>query len=162
MTEILLWALPIAAAAHIFEEFVWPGGFKAWYARYRPETVKSFTPRFAIGINALLIVVSLAPAMQPAQPSSIALWLTVAAIVAGNAGFHLRAVFKMREYSPGVITGVALYVPIALVGYRHFVTTGRASVGTAVAAAILGGSYNWISVLSHRRRARRAAAGGTT
>lgn len=162
MTEILLWALPIAAAAHIVEEFVYPGGFKAWYARYRPETVKSFTPGFAIGINALLIVVSLAPALKPAQPSSIALWLTVAAIVAGNAVFHLRAVFTMRDYSPGVITGVALYVPIALVGYWHFVATGRASVGTAVAAAILGGSYNWFSLFNHRRRAKRAVAGGST
>ena len=33
----LLWAPLVAAAAHIFEEFVWPGGFMNWYRRYHGE-----------------------------------------------------------------------------------------------------------------------------
>jgi hypothetical protein len=45
MNTLFFWALPIAAAAHVFEEFAFPGGFKEWYARYRPETATSFTPR---------------------------------------------------------------------------------------------------------------------
>jgi hypothetical protein len=52
MNQWLSWALPIAAAAHVFEEFVFPGGFKEWYGRYRPETIHSFTPTFAVVIRA--------------------------------------------------------------------------------------------------------------
>ena len=50
----IFWAPLCAASLHIFEEFVLPGGFAAWYRRYRPEIQKSITPRFLVIINALL------------------------------------------------------------------------------------------------------------
>jgi uncharacterized protein with HXXEE motif len=151
----LFWALPIAAAAHVFEEFVFPGGFKRWYARYRPETAVSFTPAFAVGINALMLVGCSLPLLQGPVPQSIALWLTLAALLAGNAVFHARATLKMREYSPGLATALLLYLPLAAIGFAHFLRTGEASMGTAVAAALLGGSYSFWSAMNHRRRARR-------
>jgi uncharacterized protein with HXXEE motif len=155
MTNALLWVLPIAAAAHVFEEFVFPGGFKAWYSRYRPETATSFTPAFAIGINALLLVGCSLPLLSGPTPQAVSLWLTLAAVVAGNAVFHARATLRMREYSPGVVTGLFLYVPLAVVGFIHFVRVGQASLGTAIVAALIGGSYNFFTVMNHRRRARR-------
>src|SRR4051812_11952887 len=124
MNSVLFWALPIAAAAHIFEEFVFPGGFKAWYARYRPETATSFTPAFAIGINALLLVGCVSPLLNGTSPQSIALWLTLAALLVGNMGFHARAALKMREYSPGLVTALLLYLPLGVVGFIHFLRTG--------------------------------------
>lgn len=157
MDTVLFFALLLAAAAHVFEEFVFPGGFKAWYARYRPETATSFTPRFAIGINALLLMVCSLPLLSGPTPQAVALWLTVAALVAGNAVFHARATVRMREYSPGLVTGLLLYVPLAIVGFVHFIRTGEASWGTAIVAALLGGSYNVFTVMNHRRRARRAS-----
>lgn len=153
-TSQLFWALPAAALAHIFEEFVYPGGFTAWYARYRPETALTFTRGFAIGINVALVVGCAAPIISR-PPQSVALWLTMAALVAGNALFHLRAAYKMRVYSPGVITSVLLYLPIAAAGYPHFVRSGEASPGTALAAFVLGGSYNFISAYRTRALARR-------
>jgi len=157
MDTALFWALLLAAAAHIFEEFVFPGGFKAWYARYRPETATSFTPGFAIGINALLLVGCSLPLLNGRTPQMVALWLTLAAVVAGNAVFHARATFRMREYSPGLATALLLYVPLAVLGYVHFVRAGEASSGTAITAALLGGSYNVFSAMNHRRRARQAS-----
>jgi len=156
MNTLLFWALPLAAAAHIFEEFVFPGGFKTWYARYRPETATSFTPAFAIGINALLLVGCMSPLINGASPQSIALWLTLAALLVGNMGFHARAALKMREYSPGLVTALLLYLPLGVVGFIHFLRTGQASAGTAIVAALLGGAYNFYSAMNHRRRARRA------
>jgi uncharacterized protein with HXXEE motif len=160
MDTTLFWALLLAAAAHVFEEFVFPGGFKAWYARYRPETATSFTPRFAIGINALLLVGCSLPLLSGPTPQVIALWLTLAAVVAGNAVFHARATLKMREYSPGLVTALFLYVPLAVLGFIHFVRVGEASWGTAIVAALLGGSYDLFSVMNHRRRARHVHNSG--
>jgi Protein of unknown function with HXXEE motif len=155
MDTFLLKALPLAAAAHVFEEFVFPGGFKAWYARYRPETAVSFTPTFAIGINALFLVACSLPLLSGPTPQAVSLWLTLAALVVGNAVFHARATLKMREYSPGLVTSLLLYVPLAVLGFIHFVRVGEASSGTAIAAALLGGSFNVFTAINHRRRARR-------
>lgn len=153
--SILAWAPAAAVGAHIFEEFVYPGGFSAWYRRYRPDAALSFTPRFAFWINALLVGVCLLIPLQGLGPNGVALWLTVAALLAGNAMFHLRATLRGREYSPGLVTSVSMYLPLAVFGYVHLLRSGRASLGTAASAAILGGSYNFISAWLHRRRARR-------
>jgi len=144
--------------AHIVEEFVFPGGFSEWYRRYRPEAAVSFTPRFAVGINALLVAVCLLIPLQGIGRQGAALWLTVAAVLIANAVFHLRATFRTREYSPGVVTATLLYAPLAAYGYGAFVRSGRASVGTAICAAVLGGSFNFVSAWLHHRRARRARA----
>jgi hypothetical protein len=154
----LAWAPAVAASAHIFEEFVYPGGFGAWYRRYRPDAALSFTPRFAVGINALLVGVCLLIPLQGLGPNGLALWLTVAALLVGNALFHIRATFRGKEYSPGVVTSVLAYLPLGLFGYAYFLRSGRASFATAAGAAVLGGSYNFISAWNHRRRARRAAS----
>jgi uncharacterized protein with HXXEE motif len=156
-TSMFFWALPAAALAHIFEEFVYPGGFTAWYARYRPETALSFTRGFAIGINVALVAGCAAPLVSR-PPQSVALWLTLAALVAGNALFHVRGVYVLRSYSPGVITSVLLYLPLAIAGYPHFLRSAEASPGTALAALVLGGSYNFISAWRHRLRARRRSS----
>ena len=156
--SILAWAPAVAVGAHIFEEFVYPGGFSAWYVRYRPDAALSFTPRFAVGINALLVGVCLLIPLQGLGPYGVACWLTVAALLAGNAVFHIRATLRGREYSPGLVTSVAMYLPLAIFGYVHFLRSSRASLGTAASAAILGGSYNFISAWLHRRRARRGAS----
>jgi len=156
--RVLAWAPAVAVAAHIVEEFVFPGGFSAWYRQYRPDAAVSFTPAFAVGINALLVAVCLAIPLQGLGPQGVALWLTIASLVIGNAVFHVRAVIRGREYSPGVVTSLLLYIPLGVYGYVYFVRSGRASLGTALSAAVLGGSYNLISVWIHRRRARRASA----
>lgn len=47
-----LWWAPLAATTlHIFEEFVYPGGFAEWDRNYRPAVRKSITPRFHIIVN---------------------------------------------------------------------------------------------------------------
>jgi hypothetical protein len=47
----LSWALLGAVILHIFEEFVYPGGFVAWYRRYRVDASR-ITTRFLVIINA--------------------------------------------------------------------------------------------------------------
>lgn len=155
---LLAWSLAIAAAIHIFEEFVWPGGFQAWWRIYRPATAAGASDRFLVGINALLLVMTIITAMAVRYPrgNGVAAWLTTAALLFSNAIFHIIGAIETKQYSPGMVSGILLYMPLALIGYTQFLRTGRASIGTAICAAILGGSYHFISFARHRRKARAA------
>jgi hypothetical protein len=50
---------------------------------------------------------------------------------------------------------VGLHIPLALYGYGYFLGRGKATVGTAVAAAAIGGSYHAWAALMHARRTRQ-------
>ena len=149
----LFWAPLAAALAHIFEEFVWPGGFADWDRAYRPGFRKSVTPRFHVFINGMLVLFCVSVgANGPVPIIGAAMWLTLTALLASNTGFHIVGAVQSKRYSPGVVTGICLYIPLAVYGYVHFLRNGSASAGTAVGAAILGGSYHVWAFLAHARR----------
>jgi hypothetical protein len=161
-----LWWAPLGAAAlHIFEEFVFPGGFAAWDRAYRPGIRSSITPRLHVQVNSLLLLGCLAVALSssrgpvraawsPAQ-GAVA-WLALAALLFSNAVFHALGAIRTRRYSPGMATGLLLYVPMAVFGYVYFLTRGRVPAWAAALAALAGGSYHaWMSVV-HSWRARHA------
>src|SRR4051812_25158499 len=85
-TLLLLPAL--AVAAHLVEEFVWPGGFGNWYRAYRPVRASSVTAGYLVRINALFFAMALLPALLSPSPYAVAFWLIVASICASNAVFH--------------------------------------------------------------------------
>ena len=152
----LAWSLLCAALIHIIEEFVWPGGFKAWYRVYLPGIAASVTDRFLIGINGVLLGFSalVALAVQAPHGNGVAAWLSLAALLFCNGFFHALGTVQTRRYSPGVISGMLLYVPLAVYGFTHYVRSGRASVPTALFAVLIGGSYHFVSYMNHLRRAR--------
>lgn len=152
----LWWAPLCMAALHIFEEFVFPGGFASWDRAYRSAFQNSISPGFHIWINALLLFACIAVAFNAPAERAVAGWLTLAALLFSNAIFHLIGTFRTKRYSPGIVTGLLLYVPVAVFGYWHFLHTGEVSSGTALIAAFVGGSYHLWSPFFHRLRARRA------
>ena len=165
-----LWWAPLGAAAlHIVEEFVWPGGFADWDRAYRPDYARSITPRFHVVVNALLLVlcaqVAVAGSLEgvvtlaglrfrSAVPPSLAVpaWLALMALLFSNAIFHLVGTYRTGRLSPGVRTGTLLYMPLALFGYGSFLRRGQVSLGTACLAAAAGGSYHAWAALLHRWR----------
>ena len=151
------WAPLLAILLHIFEEFVWPGGFTAWYRLYRPQFEKSISRPFLFWINVALLFGCLAIGVDGPTPYGSALFLTMTAVLFTNGFFHLLATLRMRRYSPGVITGIALYVPLTVYGYAVILRHGLASNGTVIASAILGGSYHLFSAAFHRTRSAVSA-----
>jgi hypothetical protein len=149
MMDWLSWAPLGAVVFHIFEEFVYPGGFVAWYRRYRVDASR-ITTRFLVIINAALLIACWDIAILGRRGAGVSYWLTIAALTFSNGCWHAWASFKSREYSPGVITGVAIYVPLGIYGYNHFLRSGMVSMTTALVAAIIGGSYHFWSALFHR------------
>jgi hypothetical protein len=149
MMDWLPWAPPGAVMLHIFEEFVYPGGFVAWYRRYRVDASR-ITTRFLIIINAALLIACWDSAILVRQGAGVLYWLIIAALTFANGSWHAWASFKSREYSPGTITGLAIYVPLSIYGYSHFLRSGAASVTTALIAAAIGCWYPFWSALFHR------------
>ena len=153
----LYWAPLGAASLHIVEEFVYPGGFAAWDRRYRPDFSHTITGRFHVIINGLLLVACYDVWAFRSSPMGAAVWLTVTTLLFANALWHLVGSVTSRTYSPGVLTGLLLYVPLTVYGYGHFLRTGQASVATAVIAFAVGVSYHlWVGNALHNWRARRA------
>jgi len=147
----LLWAPLAAAVVHIFEEFVWPGGFMSWYRRYRGPSISSITPRFLIIVNVILLAVCVNAAVATDTSFGAAYWIAVSAILASNGLWHLWAAIRGRVYSPGMVTGLVLYIPLAIYGCIHFLASGAVSVGGAVVALLIGGSYPLWSAIFHGR-----------
>jgi hypothetical protein len=157
---VIRW-LPLGAILlHLFEEFVWPGGFAEWYRWYRPERAASVTTGFIVRINVLYVVMALIPAGMGFRPYGVAFWLVVASIAAANGLFHVWATIRARRYSPGVATGFFLYLPLAVFGFIYFWRAGLASAPLMVQAALIGPAYNIYAAWNHRRRAK--ALGSTT
>ena len=152
-----LWLPAAAVGAHLIEEFVWPGGFPEWYRRYRPERAASVTTRLLVIVNVVLVAVALVPPVLGSTVRGLGFWVVVAAIGVVNAVFHIAAVIRMREYSPGVVTATCFYLPLAFAGYEWFVATGRVSTGMLVQAVVIGVGYHVWSAWNHKRRAAKLA-----
>jgi len=150
----LFWAPLVAAIFHIIEEFLFPGGFIDWYTRYKPDIKKSISKRFLILINAgLLILCYDIGALGPSQLGIIA-WLVVMALLGANGIWHLKGVLKTHTYSPGIVTGIIFYLPLSFYGYFYFLLTDQVSIFIAIAALIIGSSYQIWSNLFHRFRSK--------
>ena len=140
-----------AAVAHMFEEFVWPSGFMSWYRWYRGTSVSSITPRLLIITSVVLLAVCVDAAFVADTPIGAAYWIGVSAILASNGLWHVWAAVKGRVYSPGMVTGLLLYVPLAIYGCIHFLKSGSVSIGSAATALLIGGSYPLWSAVYHAR-----------
>ena len=106
---LLVWLMPTAYACHLLEE--WFGGFPEWMAR----VIGSALPRPAfIAINAvafgLMVLASRAATRSEANG-----WMgiAIATILLTNGVAHLLGSLATAAYSPGLFTGIVLYLPLA-------------------------------------------------
>jgi len=152
----LIFLLPLfASLLHIVEEFVWPGGFLTWHLRYRPELARSITARNAIVLNGILIAACIVLAGWGSMMSSgWSLWLVISSILAVNALFHLLGVIRLRSYSPGVVTGMLVCMPLCLWGFSHIFGNRLVGPRVAIESLLLGASFQLWSMFHHRLRTR--------
>jgi len=145
----------IAASLHVFEEFVYPGGFRPWYASYRPEIASSLSARYLLVINAIMLAVCALVAVAGPSVNGAANWFVITSILFWNAIFHIRAVVRTRRYSPGVITSVLLYIPLAILGSIHLLHQQLVPWAVALGCFGIGSLYHLFSLRNHQRRARQ-------
>ncbi len=153
MSTGFLW-LPIAAVAlHLIEEFVWPGGFPEWYRHYPPDRVTKVSTQLLVIVNVVFVALALLPPLIGATPRGFGMWMVVAAVAAANGIFHVVAVARTHQYSPGVVTGIAVYLPLAVIGGAYLMRLHLISTGTMLEAIFWGVAYHVWSVWNHNRHA---------
>jgi hypothetical protein len=91
LPAVFLWLPLVAIAAHLFEEFVWPGGFPEWYRQYPPGRTAKVATRFLVIVNIVFVALALIPPLFGATTKGYAYWLVVAAIAGAHGIFHFVA-----------------------------------------------------------------------
>ena len=153
-TTILFWLLPLSIIMHNIEEFVFPGGFIDWYKRYKPEIKESINPRILTITNILLVLGALNPVLNGENIVGVVSWLAFASIAGMNIFYHLKGTFLTREYSPGLITSIILYLPLTFYGYYYFLSTKQVSWGVAGICSVVGILTQLLLNFNHKRRTR--------
>lgn len=118
-----LWLFPLTYAVHIAEEGLAGERFYRWIRRVplaRALGVQISGPVF-FTLNAILLVVMAAAVLAAPSPGSA--WVTPAlgALVAANGLGHLAGSLATRSYSPGLVSGMILWVPLGVfaLGQSH-------------------------------------------
>ena len=158
MSPLIFWLPFVFGTLHVVEEFGWPGGFIDWYRKYRPAIAASMTPGFMVVVNALFLVTGFTLGwLGSAWTGGLSTWLILAALVGANAVFHIIGMLRTRRYSPGVVTGTVLYLPLCVLGYWYFISHGEVSARFATKCFLIGSSYEIWSLTIHHVRSSKTA-----
>jgi hypothetical protein len=159
----LVFFLPIAFGLHVCEEFIFPGGASDWFKAYRPQYADAYTPDYFFKINAIPLVLSVLVCLgafdyrQGFSFGGIHAWLAFVALQGFNGVYHLRGAIEMKRYSPGMVTGTLLYLPLAIVGFAYLLRTGTVNVFSAVVCLLLGAVAQTVLDLIKARRLKKPA-----
>jgi hypothetical protein len=132
-------SLTAALALHVAEEASGRDGFPAWARR---NTWPGYRDRDFVAINASgLALTAVAGAAVRGEPRLYGLWY--AAIVSQqalwNPVFHVGTTIAYREYSPGLVTALALFPRLWWRETRSALRSGRLSRRGVAGAALAGG-----------------------
>lgn len=105
-----LWAFPVAYVAHAVEEVAGGEGYASWVTRLRGQ---SLSEAALVEIH-LLLAVACAAAVLVARRRRRFYWLVtgIAGVYLGNALLHLILTLGTASYSPGLWSGLAIWLPL--------------------------------------------------
>jgi hypothetical protein len=132
----------MASILHMTEEFFLPGGFV--------EVIRKVNPTFGAFVNAPAAVVinglqlMLCVIVIFVGRSSIAFGLSPAGLIFVNGLVHLAGAIKLKGYSPGVVTGTVVYIPLSIFAFYYFASTGQLTLSDGLTAAALGIAYHMV------------------
>ena len=151
--------MPAAAALHVVEEYVYPGGFLDVMRETSPKYGRHATPLFAVVINGLFVFLCLLAAVFGTRRRLFG--LSVLSLLLLNSFAHVAGTVARRRYNPGIATALLLYVPIAVRGYRKALASGECGPrDIALSLAIAAGYYAvpLVSLVAAEALERRAAS----
>jgi len=132
-----VWLFPIVFVLHVLEE--WPG-FTTWAKKYASGsyTQRDYNTIHVAGVLGAIIFAAIVSQF----PNRIVVFVFFAFVFAPgllcNTVFHAGATLMIREYCPGVITAVTLYIPVFVIlsrlALREDLLTGRSLVAAIVIA----------------------------
>lgn len=109
--------LPLSYLLHLAEEW-WGGeGFAVWTARALGAPVS--TTRFLVLNSIVWPLFALLTTAAILRPRLAWFPVTFATVVVVNAGLHVLGALATSSYSPGLITGILLYLPVGIAALAH-------------------------------------------
>lgn len=156
-------ALLVLYMVHQIEEHLWPGGFRQFT---NANVFHSGNDDWPVDTGGIALVnigyVWLPVALAAFYPGTLR-WLGLGwvGLTLINAAIHVVTTIRLREYNPGLVTSIVLFLPFTIYVLAHEAALGMLS-GGAIAALIAGGIVLHIPVAAlfvvpYLRR-RRAAA----
>ena len=139
MSDIVFLLLPIAAAIHIFEEYIFPGNFPKEFKKLLPRSAHIFTTGFHIIVNLVFFLLCLASAFM--RKTNLVFSLSVFSLIFSNAILHIRGAIVTKRYYPGVISGSILYIPLATYTFLFFLSSKQMTWIQAITSLLLGVIY---------------------
>ena len=145
----ILWLVPVAYFVHILEE---SPRFVPWAQKYigAPETFGQFIVGNVIFMAYVIIATSLA-IFYPSKLTLI-IGLSTAAWIFSNFLIHAYFTLRTGEYSPGVVTASAIYVPVSVYIYYNFLGSGLLNTLDIVLSIIIGFGIMYIPTLIQQKR----------
>lgn len=149
MDLTILWLVPIAYFIHILEE---TPRFVPWAQKYlgAPETFNQFILGNVIFMAYVIIATSLA-IFIPSQWTFI-IGLSTAGWIFSNFLIHAYFTLRTGEYSPGVVTAGAVYVPVSLFIYYNFWVSGTLNTPGIILSMIIGFAIMYVPTLIQEKR----------
>jgi uncharacterized protein with HXXEE motif len=138
----VLWLVVGASAAHVVEEYGWPGGFLDAMRRAAPAFAFAVNVPVAIVINALFVAGVVAAAIV--GPRAPVFALSAAALVAVNGWMHVAGTVRGGRYVPGAVTGLCLYQPVAVLAYLQYGRGGLLTAEVLAVSLVLGVAYHLV------------------
>jgi hypothetical protein len=136
MKDWVFIALVGAAMIHIFEEYVFPGGFADALKNLLPKSAHLFTSGFHWVVNGLFLLLCIGSALI--GRSQLVLSMSIFSLVFVNAVLHIRGSILKKGYYPGVISAVFLYIPLAVYAYPGFLGNGQLNWLEGLMSGLLG------------------------
>ncbi|MGG5316859.1 HXXEE domain-containing protein [Enterococcus sp. AZ072] len=153
--KVIVLLLPLSYLLHCLEEFYFPGGFIEWYRGFRPS-LSAQKPQYYLKVNIIaFIIVSIISISVFFFETSYNSFLIASTFLASNAFFtHILGTIKTRKYSPGLITGTFLYIPICLLGFFFSLYRGTLLTSDLIADLVLGSLYELWNIYKYQKKNR--------
>lgn len=140
----LIFLQPVFFGLHVFEEFIFPGGYLVWYKSYSPKLFEALTSSYLFRVNAIPLVLSVLASlgafdfMGAYSFGGIRAWMTFQSILVVNALFHIQGAIITKKYSPGVVSSIAFYFPLTIISFTFFLKTGTVDIFSAIVCLSIG------------------------
>jgi hypothetical protein len=150
------WLLPVAITLHLVEEIIWLPAWSQRAGSWHPPVGKG---EFSFACAVLLVlayVVTFASVRGGRESLGAYLAAGLAVVMLANVLLpHLGAMIHQRTYAPGVITGVALNLPVTLFLLQQafadgYISIGRFAVATVLSAIVAAVFWPLLFVLGRR------------
>jgi hypothetical protein len=137
-------AFLVASIIHIGEEYFYPGGFMDVMKRLNPKFAPLVNAPVAIIINGLQLLLCIVAIVI--NTKALFFSMSMAGLLFINGLMHIMGCVRQKGYSPGVVTGVLLYLPLSAYAYYHFIISNQLMLDGVIVTGILGLLYQAIPI----------------